>query len=348
MRLPRAFSKETTTTIGRSTFSRVGLCIFLLAAYSRGHYSPLQSVCGFSTTVTNSRRSSHERSASSHSNGREPPRRATRSSSTPTTAFRLARDSRNNENGKGDDDNDDDTTKITVFPDYLIEALDLVPLLRGVALHTGTRRGHQAMLSLVKEDQTTVANKILGQRNDVGGASSRRLRAEGSNTLHVARSSRSRERISSLVPLATSAEEARQQYDLVEAATLALSENSYNLTYPPLYGADSNPGDTSITEDTDNDEWLTIPADAWTLENLLQAEKVIETLLKAKDWAQLEPTQTWIPVLSQIAAEIDESNLLPTILEDCAGRVEVVQVRTLSNPTGKAVSTAGSIFQSGL
>lgn len=322
-----------TGTMTRSTRSRLRLFAFLLVACS-GHYIvlSLQSVLGFPVVWTNNVRLPRVTGRNSQETTT-----TTRSKSTgiPTIHF-LATPSSRYDAGRGD-------TRIAVFPDCLIEALDLVPLLHGVARHAGTRRGHQAILSLVKEDQTAVTNKILGQRNILGG-SSRRQRAEGMALQRTARSS-SRRRIP-LVPVATSAEEARHQYELVETATLALTENSWNLTYPPLYGADSHPGDTSIIEDTDNDEWLTLPADAWTLENLLQAEKVIETLLKTKEWARLDETQTWMPALSQLGLGFDEEDLLPAILEECAGRVDIVQVRTILNPTGKSVSMACSSFPS--
>jgi hypothetical protein len=142
-----------------------------------------------------------------------------------------------------------------------------------------------------------------------------------------------------LVPLATCASEARREYQVVEAATLATSKNSWNVTFPPLYGTGSGPWDTTTIEDTDNDEWLYLPADVWTLENVLQAEKVIETLLETKRWATLESTRTWIPALSDIASQIDEEDVLPDIFNDCKGRVEVARVRTLANPSGKSVSS---------
>ncbi len=226
-------------------------------------------------------------------------------------------------------DMDDDYT----FPDNVIDALDLVPLLQGVGRHTGTRRGHQALLSLVKEDQVTVTRKLLGQTK--APSSSRRWRAEG--TIRYQKQQPKSKR-PPLVPIAKSSEEARQEYQLVEAATLALSENVWNLTYPPFYGTESNPGDTSTIEETDNDEWLMLPADAWSLEHILQAEQVIDTLLQTQRWANREEMQTWMPELSKIGAMIDPESILPSILEEIAGRVEIVRVRTLLDSSAKAVS----------
>jgi hypothetical protein len=40
----------------------------------------------------------------------------------------------------------------TRFPDKIIGHLDLIPLLRGISDHAGTRRGRQALLALVGQD----------------------------------------------------------------------------------------------------------------------------------------------------------------------------------------------------
>lgn len=223
-----------------------------------------------------------------------------------------------------------------LIPEDLIYGLDLAPLIRGVARHTSTYRGHEALLSLVSEDAESTAGE-LGGRKGVDGISSRRQRAEASSFSH-ARQIRNHSRLV-VAPLASSAGEARQLYELVEAASLSLSENSLNLTHPPLYGADSNPWDTSIVEDTDTDRWIDLPADCWTLENILQAEKTLETLLLTKEWAMEETSTTWISGLSYIGSAIDPNNILLDILTDCKGRVEIVKVRTLASPSGRAVST---------
>jgi hypothetical protein len=141
-----------------------------------------------------------------------------------------------------------------------------------------------------------------------------------------------------VVKVAQSIDEARRQHVLVETATLALGkENGLNVTYPPFYGAESHPGDTSRIEDTDNDEWLALPADVWTLEHLLQAEKVLETLIKTKAWASHDETERWMPGLAEVGGHIDEGNALPSILNEISDRVEIVRVQTLSAYSGNAV-----------
>lgn len=229
-----------------------------------------------------------------------------------------------------------------VFPDYLINALDLVPLLHCVSRHTGTHRGHQALLYLVKEDQRTKAHQLYGLSAAGQSFSARRIRAEG---LAVPRRAKSRNKKKQIIKIAQSAEEARNQYVLVEEAMLALDETadpSLNLSYPPFYRKDSHPGDISSVEDTDNDEWLMLPADSWTLEFLLQAEKVIETLLATRTWATLEETRTWMGGLASIGAKIDKVDVLLSVLEEIKDRVEIVRVSTLSSsPSSSAVSSVG-------
>jgi hypothetical protein len=141
-----------------------------------------------------------------------------------------------------------------------------------------------------------------------------------------------------LAPIATSAHEARQEYEVVEEATLALQENEHNLTFPPFYGAESSPWDTSTNPITDDDEWLTLAADSWTLEYIIQAEQVIKKLIEVKNWSSLEEIKTWMPILSKIGLLVDEDDLLPSVCSDIAGTVEIARVRSLTDPTGKAVS----------
>lgn len=219
------------------------------------------------------------------------------------------------------------------FSDPVIDALDLVPLLNGVACHAGTHRGHQALLSLVKKDQVAVTHQLLGRTND-DQSFSRRQRVEGK--LFQKRNPRSQER-PPLVHIAKSVEEARQQYELVEAAMLALSDNTWNLTYPPIYGRESNPLDTSTIERSDNDEWLLFPAESWSLEHILEAEQVMRTLIDTKNWANRDETKLWLMGLSQIGTLIDPEGVLPGILDEITGQVEIVRVRTLSTSSSKAV-----------
>jgi hypothetical protein len=171
---------------------------------------------------------------------------------------------------------------------------------------------------------------MVATNHELGSQTRRHTQAQHRN---------SRSRIPQIAPIATSSEEARQEYEVVEEAYLALQpDTTYNLTFPPLYGAESGPWDTTIIANTDDDEWLTLGADAWTLEHILQAEQVIDMLIKVKEWAMREESTTWMPSLAQLALLIDEDNLLPSLRDEISGIVEIVRVRSLTDPSGKSVS----------
>ena len=183
-----------------------------------------------------------------------------------------------------------------------------------------------------------------------------------------------------IAPIATSQFDARKEYEYVEQAMLCLSnendsddddgnsntnkknsknkDSDYipNLTYPPLYSIGSSPEDyTTIINDTDDDEWISIRSfDGWTLEHILQAEKVIEKLLNVRKWAKQDVTQTWVPLLSQIGCSIDSdgdvkndddnddgddnSSVLPAVYKEISNKVEIVRARSLMDPSGSSVS----------
>jgi hypothetical protein len=217
------------------------------------------------------------------------------------------------------------------LPDHLIKTLDLAPLLQRVSSHAGTRRGREALLSLVNEDRlsTTTIPKAK--------TFSRRERAMLSSTPQQGPGSRLSRAVASknLAPIAMSAVEARNEYELVEEALTALM----NDTYPPYYAVDSSPWDTETLVHTDDDEWLDMPAETWTLENLIQAEQVIRTLTSVKEWASQTEAQTWLPGLSEIGRRIDDGENLPILYTEISGAVEIIRVRTVTDPDAKSVSS---------
>lgn len=160
--------------------------------------------------------------------------------------------------------------------DNLIRSLDLVPLLDSVANHAGTRRGRQALLSLVGEAESQ--QRLLQKHfpSDGQAVSSRRqmmdslAREGGSDSTTVVEDTY--EEVPDIVSVAASLTEAQEEYKMTEQAMLAL-HNTNGAAYPPLYGADSSPWDTAIV-DTDFDGWLTLPIDEWTLEHVLQADQM--------------------------------------------------------------------------
>ena len=147
-----------------------------------------------------------------------------------------------------------------------------------------------------------------------------------------------RKNANELISIAKTAEEARHEYELVEQATLALQNNPLNLTYPPLYGKDSNPMDTERISRTDDDDWLDLAPDDWSLESIIQAEQVIETLRNVKAWAGTDECMQWLPMLSEIGLTIDNDNLLQSIYEEIHECVKILRVRSLTDPSGQGVS----------
>lgn len=230
---------------------------------------------------------------------------------------------------KGDDTSTEDFSN--TFSDDLIQSLDLLPLTRLVARHAGTRRGYNAILSLVNEKGSPSQSIPFRQSFS---QSSRRQRAYFVSKVKLSQ----RKDANELISIAKTAEEARHEYELVEQATLALQNNPLNLTYPPLYGKDSNPMDTERISRTDDDDWLDLAPDDWSLESIIQAEQVIETLRNVKAWAGTDECMQWLPMLSEIGLTIDNDNLLQSIYEEIHECVKILRVRSLTDPSGQGVS----------
>ncbi|CAJ1966890.1 unnamed protein product [Cylindrotheca closterium] len=226
-----------------------------------------------------------------------------------------------------------DSSSPTSFPARLVQALDLGPVIHLVALHTASKRGYDAMLSLVNDENNPLQVNSLNQVST--GTSARQKRA---STLGFSRNSRLRRngknKASSFVSIAQSATEAREAYESVEQATLALDDNDYNLIVPPLYAQDSGPMDTSKPT-TDDNEWLDLDPESWTLESIIQAEQVIGTLVKVRDWACLSQYETWMPSVAAIGRSIDPEHGLDVILQDILDVVKIKRARTALDPKGK-------------
>lgn len=210
----------------------------------------------------------------------------------------------------------------------LIECLDLLPIVRRVADHAATRRGRQAILSLVCDDESESLAPLESNR------SSRNRRVFGS-ALYRRRDQMST-RHAELAPIATSALEAREEYELVEQALLALSTQN-GLSYPPIYAAHSSPFDTKATPDSDDDEWMYLPTDQLSLEHVLQAEQVINMLLRVKEWCSKTETETWIPGLTILGKSILDDVLKP-IQHELDSAIEIVRVKSITDPNGRSVS----------
>jgi hypothetical protein len=187
-------------------------------------------------------------------------------------------------------------------------------------------------LGLIGEEQTaarlppTESKAVSSQRRRVTGAFPKNKRHKDAEIL-LARLS--------LAPVASSAEHARTEYELVEQAMLAL-EGINGLVSPPLYGATSSPWDTDTIPNTDDDEWLKLSSEEWTLEHILQADQVIQTLLKVHEWGSRTEMRMWTPGLSCIARTISAVEL-GLAHNEITRSVEIVRVRSIVDPNGRSV-----------
>jgi len=211
------------------------------------------------------------------------------------------------------------------FSHDLIQGLDLKPLLHGVAAHAGTRRGRQAILSLVGDDENE-------PKNAASGMSSRSRRV--SDPFMYRRSEQISSRNVELAPIAKSAKQAREEYELSEQALLAL-HGTNGLSFPPIYGANSSPFDSTSVADSDHDDWIFLPGDQVSLEHVLQAEQVINMLIQVKEWSNKLETEIWIPSLSSIGKGIVDEILIP-IQHELDGTIEIARVKSLTDPNGRS------------
>jgi hypothetical protein len=227
------------------------------------------------------------------------------------------------------------------LPHNLVQSLDLAPIVRALADHTGTRRGREATLGLIGEEKTAArpppseSKAVSSQRRRVTGAYPKNIRHKDAEI--------SQARVS-LAPIAASAEHARSEYELVEQAMLAL-EGSNGLVSPPLYGAASSPWDTDTVPNTDDDEWLKLSSEEWTLEHILQADQVIQTLLQVHEWGNQTETRKWTPGLSCIAHTISAAEL-HLAHNETRGSVEIRRIRSIVDPNGRSVRTGYSCSRS--
>lgn len=238
------------------------------------------------------------------------------------------------------------------FPDDVIRALDLQPLMEDVAKHAATRRGYQALMNVVETATTTTS---LNYKNKLRN----RLRSANQKKEVVfttlSPSPIGKNNKQPLLTIAQSVEQVRQQYQLVEEATTLLklscrdddasSGNNIinnNSLYPPIYGADSDPFDVDFLPETDDDEWLWLSPQQYTAEHILQAEQVLKLLLQVNQWSSSNADENrqiklLAPHLVALTAELKEdSQVMQDVLDELQGAVEIVRVRSIMDIQGKS------------
>lgn len=240
----------------------------------------------------------------------------------------------------------DTVSSRSFFPNGLIRSLDLEPLIHLVAAHTATRRGYEAMLSLL--DDRSHRNKSPNAfRADNVSSRQRRASRSSFNSNPAMRRANGNRKASMLLSIAQSSSESREAYESVEQATLAFHENDHDLNVPPFYAKDSGPMDTTTRPVTDDDEWLDLSPEEWTLESILQAEQVIGTLIKVRNWASSSKYEMWMPTLAAIGQGVDPNKELDAIHTEIGDAIKIQRARTALDLNGKNVSKTlqcGSIF----
>ena len=217
----------------------------------------------------------------------------------------------------------------------LVRSLDLKPLLEDVSLHAGTRRGRQSFLALVNADYEEPIKNHSNKKDEKETMSSKGRRLQKSIQSSSRKKSSPPTNIKRQYPpfFARTAEEATQEYALVSEAFNLLLEQSTNVSFPPLYGPDSSPYDRTAVE-TDYDTWLDLPTEEWTLEYILQAEQVIKTVQKVKQWSAKEEVLQMTPSLAAIGEEI-EYETLQAVLDVIEDTIKIKRVRTALDPSGR-------------
>ncbi|KAL3809593.1 hypothetical protein ACHAXA_005809 [Cyclostephanos tholiformis] len=254
--------------------------------------------------------------------------------------------------GGFDDDDDDDvastrrskpprttttTTKPSVVPSHLAETLDLAPLMERVSRHARTKRGRMAITGSVgRTTAATTTDARMSRFKNRRGWRRRRDR------LYDASSRGGRERsghdeecgIGRIVSVASSAEVARSEYELVREATDLLldrpparvggghrsSSSSVGIpdvemtsSLPPMFDLFDGEG-VIEDDDDDDDDWLDLilgpvpPGvdvyDEIDLRTILQAEQVTKLLLDTREWAESDGIRWRVPGLAGVARTI--------------------------------------------
>ena len=226
----------------------------------------------------------------------------------------------------------------------LIEALDLEPLMVALARHAGTRLGRDSILSLVNKGN--VKKTVMGS-NPVSARKTALTRIGISNVADTnggagtGSDGRSVKEMRQIAKIAKDLEEARQEWDLVEEAVFVLnaSENGKRTTrYPPIYAEDSSPWDVDLDVDTDDEDWLF--RSTLKLEDVLQADQVVNRLSKTYRWAMDDALSSVAPGLAGIGCEI-EGQSLSELYEEIAGVVIIVRGGpSFNDPSGSKVCSS--------
>jgi hypothetical protein len=197
------------------------------------------------------------------------------------------------------------------LPSHLVSKLDIDPLLRHVSTYACTKRGKDAILSLLPTSSSSALEQYLnkkGNKPSLFGRSQQSRRGWYQNGELTRSSTAGKATIT--FPIAQSANEATFEYELVrQAMELLRSQSSHTnkIPLPPMFQFRNV---DSISYDSDDDEWLylclhPLPVGADIMEEInlymiFQAEQVTKMLLHTFEWAMDERLSDCASLLSDV------------------------------------------------
>jgi hypothetical protein len=224
---------------------------------------------------------------------------------------------------------------------HLATTLDLVPLLDCIASYAHTKRGRDAMRSLIVSDNkippltSRGLLRIGGERRGGARRVDRYYNTVSSGGSRLIQQQQQQRRMS-IIDIATSADMANNEYKLIhEAMDILLysssssSSSSSTITtipkgsvmpLPPMFNL--NNFDNDMDDDDDDDDWIetclhpTTTEDVYesiTYHNILQAEQIVKLLLDTYTWGtMIDEVQWYTPGLANLASMIIDNTTTTT------------------------------------
>ena len=221
-----------------------------------------------------------------------------------------------------------------------VESLDIEPLLDIISQFCVTKRGRDALLSIVKKNSNVKSSFLFKNGN------SRNARFYSDAIL----SSNNRNFVSDTgMKLATSVEDARYEYELVQEAIdiLKISSQQVEEEATSTYGSSSWPWDVisqidnnDNIEDDDYDEWLQItnPGDI-KLQHALEAEQIVKKIIETYNWCMniqlLHPKLSNIILNDNNGIFAENIKVLEKLYDDISDRVQIMQVPSFTSGSTK-------------
>ena len=261
------------------------------------------------------------------------------------------------------------------FPDDLVTALDLVPIIDMVASYCGTYRGQQALYKVVGQDDVTKRARTHEKRGISGPVTSRKRqlydsviptygvgqsRTENDASTYANEDGRSTTyateistRHTDICSIASSATEVMDLYRFVVEASRYLDGEGTkeNRTFPPIYPMDATNGPFDMATrknkvNSDDDDFLQFTSakdDGWTLEHVMQADQVIAKLISLFDWSVRSnvDNETASVIKSLVTGTTTalrdgiDIDRLTKVWSIIHDTVEIVRVRTLTDAWGQ-------------